>query len=230
MGQLPLRLRWPARQRFAGFVVGENALALSACVRAAGEQDAPWLFLHGARGSGKTHLLLAICAEAAKHGSAAQYLPLADLPRAGDAIRGAAGSAIVAVDNVEALVGDREAEHALFDLYNRCRADGAVMVFAANAPPANLGIELADLVSRLTACTRLQLRPLDETARRNLLRELAAARGIVLDEAVVDFVFRYCPRDPGSLAELVELLDGESLSAKRRITVPFLREVIAKNH
>jgi DnaA family protein len=90
----------------------------------------------------------------------------------------------------------------------------------------HLGIGLADLVSRLSACTQLALKPLGEGARRELLRERALVRGIELDDSVLDWLFARGRRDLVSLFDLLERIDRASLAAKRRVTVPFLRELL----
>ena len=227
-GQMPLGLRWPARQSFEHFVVGANALALSACVRAASEAAAPWVYLSGPAGSGKSHLLMAACQQAGAAGRSAQYLALDGLAEgASAAIRGLGGTDLVALDQLDALVGDPAAQHALFDLYNRLRSESANVLFAARAALPALQLELPDLASRLGACTQLALQPLDEMARRNLLRDSAAARGMELDDKVLDWLFRYHARDLASLGRLLDRLDRASLAQRRRITIPFLRELLS---
>jgi DnaA family protein len=172
--QIPLALRWPAHQRFTGFVAGANGVALELVQNAARGDDSAWLYLSGAQGSGRTHLLVAACAAASAGGRRAQYLPLSALRGArAQAIRGFGGSELLAIDDLDAIAGDRDAEHALFDLYNRCRAERATLLFAASAPAAQLGITLPDLVSRLSACTQVTLKPLDEG---NAARSCATAR------------------------------------------------------
>lgn len=225
--QLPLALRWPRRQRFEHFHAGSNAVAVAALERAARDPESPWLVLAGPHGSGKTHLLVAACQAAAALGRRVQYLPLRALRGpAADAIRGSAGAELLALDDVQAIAGDAAAEHALFDAYNRGRADGATLLFAADAAPAQLALQLPDLRSRLGACTLLSLKPLDEAERRAVLRAHAAARGIGLDDAVLDWLFARHARDLGALHDLLDRLDSASLAAKRRITVPFLRDFL----
>ena len=227
MRQLPLGWRWPAQQRFDTFHVGANGLAVAATLRAATEPDAPWLYLHGSEGSGRTHLLIAACQAASEAGSSAQYLSPSMLPAPrADAIRGFGGSDLLVVDDLDAIAGERDAEHALFDLYNRCRAEASTLVFAASAPPAHVGIALPDLVSRLSSCAQMILKPLDDAERRDVLRARAEARGIALDEAVLDFLFTRYARDLGSLGALLDRVDRESLAAQRRVTVRFLRELL----
>jgi DnaA-homolog protein len=225
--QLPLGWRWPAQQRFETFFTGGNGAAVDLLQRVASGAETAWTLLHGPEGSGRTHLLMATCQAASAAGLSAQYLPLAALASAqDDAIRGFGGSDLLVLDDVDAIAGIAAAEHALFDLYNRCRAEGSTLVFVAAAPPAQVGIALPDLVSRLSSCTQVALRPLDDAQRREVLRERAEARGIALDEAVLDFLFTHYARDLGSLGALLDQVDRASLAAQRRVTVPFLRQLL----
>jgi DnaA family protein len=127
---------------------------------------------------------------------------------------------------LQAIAGDRDAEHALFDLYNRTRAEGGALLFAADASVAQLALGLPDLRSRLGACTQFTLKPLDDADRREVLKSQAVLRGIQLDDAVLDWLFSRYARDLGALLDLLDKLDQASLAAQRRITVPFLRDFL----
>lgn len=225
--QLPLALRWPRRQRFEHFHAGENAAAVEALRAAAGSASAPWVFVAGPLGSGRTHLLIAACQAAIDEGRTAQYLPLAGLRGSrADAIRGMAGSDVLAIDDLDSVAGEADAEHALFDTFNRYRAEGCTLLFAATAAPATLGIALPDLRSRLGSLTQAVLKPLGDEQRRQVLREQAAGRGIELDDTVLDWLFAHHARDLGALLDLLDTLDRASLAAQRRVTVPFLRSLL----
>jgi DnaA family protein len=223
--QLPLALRWPRRQRFEHFHPGANAATLAAVEQLAHVPGAPWLYLAGPSGSGKSHLLRAACQAAFASGRTVQYLPLANLALAdrGAAIRGVAGSEFLALDDLGAIAGHREAEHAMFDVYNRAKAEGATLLFAAEALPPQLALGLPDLRSRLGACQQALIKPLDDAERRDVLRQQAASRGIELDDTVLDWLFNRYARDLGALLDLLDRLDQASLAARRKITVPFLR-------
>ncbi|MGB5852023.1 MAG: DnaA/Hda family protein, partial [Rhodanobacter sp.] len=142
------------------------------------------------------------------------------------ALRGLAGSELLALDDLGVIAGNREAEHALFDLYNRARTEGHALLFAADATPAQLGVELPDLRSRLGACTQFALKSLDDDERRAVLKAQASARGIQLDDSVLDWLFARYARDLGALLDLLGKLDAASLAAQRRVTIPFLREFL----
>ncbi|QNK00282.1 DnaA regulatory inactivator Hda [Dyella telluris] len=221
--QMPLVLRWPRRQRFEHFHPGSNVVTLSAVEQVAYVPGTPWLYLAGPSGSGKSHLLVAACQAAIQGGRTVQYLPLASMGDKAAAIRGVAGSEFLALDDLGAIAGDREAEHALFDVYNRAKAEGATLLFAAEALPTQLGLGLPDLRSRLGACQQALLKPLDDAERRAVLRKEAATRGIELDDTVLDWLFARYARDLGALLDLLDRIDQASLAAKRKITVPFLR-------
>lgn len=221
--QLPLALRWPRRQRFEYFHAGANAAVLAAVQVLALEPGAPWLYVNGPAGSGKSHLLMAACHAASVTGRTVQYLPLASIGNHVAAIRGVAGSELLALDDLGAIAGNRDAEHALFDLYNRARAEGSALLFAADTTPTSLGLDLPDLRSRLGACTQFALKPLDDDERRAVLKAQAASRGIELDDSVLDWLFARYARDLGALLNLLDKLDQASLAAQRRITIPFLR-------
>ncbi|HEU0152038.1 MAG TPA: DnaA regulatory inactivator Hda [Arenimonas sp.] len=223
--QLPLSLRTPPDQQFDAFHGQPDVRdAVRAGARGA---SGDWLYLAGPAGSGKTHLLLAACAEATAAGRRAAYLPLpAFAGRLEQALSAQEGAALVCLDGLEAIAGQAADEVALFHFHNRARASGAGVMYAARAQPAALGLGLPDLATRLGQCVRLALAPLDDAGRREVLRQRGARRGLDLDDAVLDYLLRRVDRDLGSLTRLLERIDRASLAAQRRVTIPFLRTLL----
>jgi DnaA family protein len=225
--QIPLALRFAPDHELRAFHGNPELVKLLGAL--ADGEATDWLYLSGPEGSGKTHLLLAACAQARAGQHDASYLPLPALTgRVEEALAGQARAALVCLDGVEAIAGRREDEVALFHFHNSARAAGARVLYAASAMPTVLPFALPDLRSRLEQCTRIALEPLDEAGRREVLRQRAARRGLELDEAVLDWLFRRVGRDLGSLTSLLDRLDRASLAAQRRITVPFLRAQLEK--
>ena len=224
--QLPLGLRFPPDQRLQAYRNAAPGLLEVLQSLASGHRAShSCVFLSGAAGSGKSHLLLATCAEAADRAIA--YLPLGLFgARAADALAHQGAVQLACVDDVQAIAGDREAEVALFDLHNRVRDDGGALLYAADAPPVQLDLALPDLRSRLAQSAQFALAVPDEPQRRAILRERAAARGLEIDDTVMDYLFRRVGRDLGTLTALLDRLDRASLAAQRRITVPFLRQAL----
>jgi DnaA-homolog protein len=230
--QLPLGVRLQDRALFQSFVPGPNGAALAAAQElAAGavdgvtgrRSDPPLLYLHGIEGSGKSHLLQAMCAVV----PGATYLPLSLLRELdATALDGLATRPLLAIDDPAAVAGDAPWERRLFMLYNECQASGAALAVAANVPAVDLPLALPDLRSRLAAMPHFALKVLDETQQREALRVRAAARGIELPEETLQYLQRRFARDIGSLHALLEKLDMASLEAQRPLTVPFIRRVL----
>ena len=223
--QLPLALRYPPDQRFDTFVDAPAGALAQLRALAGGSGD--WSYLEGPRGTGKTHLALATCAEAEALGRPAAYLPLAAAAgRLGQALESLHGMGLVALDGLERIAGEPADELALFDFHNRARAAGAAVLYPAGASPSALPPGLPDLRSRLAQCTRIALGPLDDAGRAQVLRLRARRRGLQFDEAAIAWLLRRAGRDLAGLASQLDALDRASLAAQRRVTVPFLREVL----
>ncbi len=228
--QLPLALRYPPDQRLDTFVAAPAGAvqllrALAHASRQAGDGD--WVYLRGVSGTGKTHLALGVCAAAEEAGRRVAYVPVGTVAGHVDAALEALDQCdVVALDGIEAVAGRRDGEVALFEFHNRARSTGTALLYTARASPDALPIGLPDLRSRLSQCTHVVLSPLDEPGRREVLRQRARRRGLGMDDAAIDWLLRRTDRDLSSLTVLLDRLDRESLAAKRRITVPFLRDVL----
>jgi DnaA family protein len=224
--QLPLALRFPPDQRLDTYVAAP-AGAIAQLRALATEPGADWCYLAGAPGTGKTHLALGACAAAEARGRRAAYLPLRTAAgRVHEALEALDGTDVVALDDLDAVAGDRAGEIALFEFHNRMRAAGAALLYSAAAAPDALALSLPDLRSRLSQCTRIALPMLDDDGRREVLRTRAQRRGLAVDDAALDWLLRRVGRDLGGLARLFDRLDRASLAAQRRLTVPFLREAL----
>ncbi|MGH8130262.1 MAG: DnaA regulatory inactivator Hda [Steroidobacteraceae bacterium] len=229
MRQLPLGVQLGVSLRFETFHVGRNAEAVEALIRLAnGAVGAPlWLF--GPPGSGKSHLLQAGCALSGDEGRTAAYLPLALVRKEGPAILdGFERLALVALDDLDEVAGEGEWERALFTLYNGLFEHRGRLISAATLPPAALPFRMPDLTSRLSASEVHRLQPLDEADQSEALRRRAGHRGLELPEETLGFLTRRAPRDFATLCRMLDELDTEALAAQRRLTVPFVRDWLAR--
>jgi DnaA family protein len=222
--QLALGVRLRADAVFASFWPGLNAEIIAALQA---PSTAP-LWLWGASGSGKTHLLQAVCAAAGE--GAAAYFPLYRPPTLPpEALAGFERTRVLCVDDADAVAGDMAWERALFRLFNEAAELRTRLIFAAAAPPRQADWVLEDWRSRAAACVVYQLRELDDDGRLEALRLRAAQRGLQLPQETSEYLLKRMPRDLRSLFEILDQLDEASLAAQRRLTIPFIRDALEKH-
>jgi DnaA-homolog protein len=223
MKQLALGVRLRADAVFESFAPGANTEVIAA-LRSPG--PAP-LWVWGAHGTGKTHLLQAVCAKAA---DAAAYFPVSrsnSLPP--EALAGFERNQVLCIDDVDEIAGDAAWEQALFRLFIDAADLGTRLIFAAGVPPSQAAWVLKDWRSRAQSCVVYQLRELDDAGRIEALRLRAAQRGLQLPYDTSEYLLKRMPRDLPSLLEILDTLDEASLIAQRRLTIPFIREALEKH-
>ena len=223
--QIPFSFKAKSDQRFIDFI-GQEPIRLM--IESAAEANSTeYVFLAGSTGSGKTHLLRACVSHSLALGRRAAYLPMQKILNATtDALDGFEQQQLVCLDDVHLIAGNKNLEIALFHFFNRAKTAGTQLVFAANAMPVSMGIELPDLVSRLEQSIRLTVDVLDDSGKRQVIVQRAKQRGLEIDDAVLDYLFTRVSRDLHTLSEIVDRLDHASLAAQRRLTVPFIKTVL----
>ncbi len=229
MEQLALAVRLRERARLDNFFAGANAAALSVVTAVAAGRAGAFL-LAGPAASGKTHLLLAATHAAQQAGRRAVYFALRELAPAGAvALSGQLGADLVCCDDVDVVAADADFGRALFALWRDAEDRGASLLLAARDLPPLADWALADLGSRVRGiAVRVNLQLPDESGLRNLLVQRARGLGLELPEDTLEFMLRRLPRDLGSQCAFIEEMDQAALAAQRRLTLPFVREVLAQ--
>jgi DnaA family protein len=215
--------------RFETYHEGANAAAVADLKQLVGAAGHAPLWIQGPAGVGKSHLLQACCALAGQRGLTSACLPLAssvDLDPG--LLAGLEQLDLVALDDIDAIAGQPIWEQALFTLHNELLELGGRLACSAQLPPAGVAFRLPDLASRLSACVVHRLQPLAEQDQALALRRRAAHRGLELPDETLLYLTRRAPRDFAALCRLLDELDTEALAAQRRLTVPFVRQVLER--
>lgn len=226
IGQLPLGVRLRDSSVFASYFGGRNGGVVGTLLALRDGEGPRCIYLHGGAGVGKSHLLQAACAQATEQDRTAAYLSLSDPSLRPEMLAGLGALQLVCVDDIEAIAGAADWERALFSLYQEIEDQRGRLWVGGRMPPAALGIRLRDLASRLGGGLVLTLQPLEEHECIEALQLRARMRGLELPEDAVQYLLRRLPRDMGSLCAVLDQLDEASLAAQRRLTVPFVRQII----
>jgi len=221
VAQLPLALTLADHASLATFVAGDNEAAVQH-VRAVAGGAGETLWLWGAGGCGKSHLLQAACRVATAEGLRAMYVALGSAQP--ELLAGLESLDLLALDDIDTVAGQANWETPLFGILNEFLARRGGLLLAAAVSPAAAGFELADLRSRAAGAVTYRLKALGDRERARAVRLHAEARGLELDPAAADYLLRRVDRDMRALTAWLDRLDRDSLVEQRRLTIPFIRE------
>jgi DnaA family protein len=216
--QLTLDLPLSKSPSFESFVARGNEHLLQQLRAWCRPGEAPFIYLWGAAGSGKSHLL-----EAATRCSEGLYLRP---PFDAEAARLEPFPRHLCLDDIDRACGQPGQEKALFELFNRARAEQGQLLVAARQATRDLPLQLEDLRSRLGWGASHRIQPLDDDGLLLFLTRQSADLGMELPTATAHYLLQHCERDGGQLQRLLQRLDKESLRARRRLTIPFVKQFI----
>lgn len=192
------------------------------------DKDEAQLGLWGQPASGKTHLLNACARFARDHGVSLQLYDATQLVAcAVEEFDGFGQCEVLAVDNLDAISGNAAWESSFYQIINRCRQGEYRFVYSLSRKVEDLGIQLEDLRSRLQWGLMLQLPDTSESDLRNIVQQRARLLGIELTPEVLSYLLTHHSRNLASQMAILQTLDGASLSEKRKITIPLIKQAMA---
>jgi DnaA family protein len=223
---MTLGVQLKERATFASFLTARN-VELVAHLHHVAEATPPGAtWIAGPHTAGKSHLLQAVCA-ATPSGKRAGYLPLETLlPFGPAALDGVENLEIACYDDVQVIAGLDDWERRLFSLWQSALERNATLLFTARENPSQISFGLADLKSRLTSSAVFAVRELNDEEQVQALSLRADLRGFELPAETARYLQHRFPRDMRTLCEVLDTLDDAAFVAQRRLTVPFIREVI----
>ncbi len=217
--QLALGLKLNPAASFANFVAGKNQQIIDALKELSAARGERFIYLYGKSGTGRSHLLQA---------TAQAYIPLARWQHLSpEILQGLDRQELVCLDDIDKIAGNKDWEQALFHCFNQLAQSGTRLLIAANVAPKYLTIELPDLHSRLATGVVYHIDALSDADKLLVIQNKANACGLELSNEVGRYLIQHYSRDLSDLSTQLERLDQASLQSQRRLTVPFIKEVLA---
>lgn len=230
--QLALAVQLPDDETFASFYGKSNMVVIEQLqqfiLSLAEQENLPiGFYLFGQPGAGKSHLLHASCAFAEQHGYSSLCLSFSELTQLSvDVLEGLEHIDLVCLDDIQFIANDSQWQQAVFDLYNRIIEQNKRLIITANLPAKELGIELPDLVSRLNWGYIEPIKALDDEEKLASLQFRAKQRGIFLSDEVAKYLLNHLSRQMNDLITSLDTLDKASIREQRKITIPFIKEIL----
>lgn len=197
------------------------------------QHPAPSLFLHGAQGTGKTHILRALTdalrREAERSTGSVLLIEAVGVPPTFPDLRGFISenaqdkrSVFAAViDDVHLIEGD-DISH-LWNLSNKLTRSGAPLLMGSRTPLEETFPDNPHLQSRIQSGLVLRLEPPEDAVRMVIVDKLARDRNVRVSQDVIHYLISRKPRNIKELSGILDRLDHTSLELKRRITVPLIK-------
>lgn len=212
-GRAPKQPGFTPRFRFDDFIVGaSNRLAYSAAVRMAEDpQSMAPLFIHGACGMGKTHLLQALARrfkevhpEANVRYTTAEHFTnefvTAVMQNKVDQFRKSYRRVdLLCIDDVHFLASKDATQNELLYTFDAVGLDGAKVAMASDEHPREIKKLSEKLASRFMSGMVVKMDAPDAELRGKLVRELAKRRGLELEDAAIQLICDRTARAIGAL-------------------------------
>lgn len=222
------------RFSFENFVVcGGNKTAYHFARKiAAGDATENLLYVHGPEGSGKTHLLTALC-----NAVDGRYFSFRDAATlySGEfgTTEGSSGlsdyfadAGALILDDLHLLPDNQDARVELWELFNAFYTSGRRIAIAGLAPPKELPHLDGHLTSRLLWGLVARMDVSDDESRRMILKKLAEDRQMSLADDVIDQMLLRVRRDIPSLVYALETINRFAIATKRKIGLRLAKEAL----
>jgi DnaA family protein len=185
------------------------------------------IFLYGEPGYGKSHLLQASCQLAHQKGMNPFYYPFnrRKLPTLA-MFDGLEQIELVCFDDIEEIAGLLDWEQAFLNFFEQHLENNHRLILAAHTHPEELAFKLPDLKAHLLGGLTLKLKPLADEESVSALICKASHMGLTITPKVGHFLLSHYASDLPSLWILLEQLDKATLSAQRKLTIPFLKQIL----
>ena len=232
-GQLTLSVQLPDDETFGSYVSESNCAVVSQLKLFIEPNQTTKLnqpnsfYLFGLTGVGKSHLLHACSAYAAQLNKTSVCLSCAELLLLSvEVLDGLEQIDVICLDDIQLIAENKFWQQAIFDLYNRILEQNNYLLISGDQSATQLGLSLPDLVSRLSWGLTEQIKPLDDDEKVTALQYRASKRGLTLSSEATNFLLNRLSRDMGNLITSLDILDKESIREQRKITIPFIKDVL----
>ena len=141
-------------------------------------------------------------------------------------IEGLEGLDLIAIDDIDCVIGQYTWEEKLMVLYESILNSNTRLIMASKKTPKGLNFQIPDLASRFSLGLLFKINPLDDDELVVAIQYHAYARGFDLPDDSAQFIMKRTVRSVTSLMDILDILEYESLSSQRKLTIPFIKSVL----
>ena len=225
--QLALNLCLKDAATFVNFFIGTNKQLVNTLCNLDTDNETHFIYVWGKQGAGKSHLLSALCQLFGEHNHIAAYLPFGEATQLDPKILDDLEKLdLLCVDDLNLIAGNIVWEEKFFHCFNKIAEHGKKIVVTSNVAPLALPLALPDLKSRMASGLTFEVQALSDIEKIQGLKLRAKLRGLELNDIVAQFLLHHYARDTKNLFETLNQLDKAALAAQRKLTIPFVKNVL----
>ena len=220
MNQLGLPILLDSKMLLDNFIA--NSELLNLIHQLFQDKKASEIYVYGLTGQGKTHVLQGVVLKALANDKNAIYIDCIDsFPE--HLLDFIDQLSFISLDNVDLI--SKENQEIFFDLYNRARQAGVVILVSGSSLPADLAV-MKDLKTRLSLAAVYKLEALNDELTMDVLNKQMNDRNLTIDSKIYEYLFKNYSRDLNTLVSAMNQLDKASLQSKKAISIPFVKTVL----
>lgn len=230
--QLTLSVQLPDDETFTNYVNDLNVAVVEQLKRfikapITTEKEVYSFYLFGIEGVGKSHLLHACCAFAQELSLSSLCLSLSEIKDLSvEVLEGLEHIDVICLDNIQCVAGEEKWQQGIFDLYNRVTEHNKKLIITGNESVNDLTLSLPDLRSRLSWGLIEQVKPLSDQEKLIAIQLRAQKRGLTIVDDVAKYLLTHHSRNMKDLLAVLDALDNASMREQRKITIPFIKDVL----
>jgi len=220
MNQLGLPISLNTSMLLESFVANKELLRLINQLFV--DENSSEVFIYGASGQGKTHILQGAVLKALELDKNAIYIDCIE-PFPEHILDFLDQVHFISFDNVH-LISSKNQE-IFFDLYNQARQSQILILVSADSLPSDLEV-MKDIKTRLSLAAVYKLEELNDQLIMRVIDSQMSQRNLSINSGVYEYLFKNYSRDLKLLLVTLNDLDKASLQAKKAISITFVRKFL----
>ncbi len=216
--QIPMDFGFFTKKTFENFIIGNNKKLFNSLNNF--DKSNQIILIYGSKSSGKSHICEAVLNKNDKNHIFINNVDILINLKLTDYYD------LLVIDDLDNLVSSRKCEEKLFNLLNNQILYKKPALITSSKDINDCNLELEDLSSRITSDKIFNIQDLEDEDKVNMMVSYSTQRGLEIPQKVLDYIMNNCSRDLFFLCALIKSIDTVSLSAKRKITIPFLKKVL----
>tara|TARA_B100000614_G_C14560027_1_gene496894 strand:+ start:4246 stop:4947 length:702 start_codon:yes stop_codon:yes gene_type:complete len=222
--QIPINFSFCNKKALENYISGGNEHLIDALKAFARDNLGQLIYLCGKKSTGKSHLCRAtfdIINDTKIYVDQSSYDMLSDID--------ISDINYLILDDFEVLLEKDNSEDLLFYYINEFILANKSVLISTIKPIEDINFTKNDLKSRLKSNLIFNIKEISDEEKIRVVKKITEDIGWTIEENVCQYIMNHYQRDLFFLCNVLKSLDKNSLVLKRRVTIPFVKNIIQRS-